>query len=301
VEAQYSAELIVGSLSSKQLGQIDEIGTALFKGQPIRVGHRGLVFPKPQFVTQVVEEYQDGQSKGSRRPAAGSRQGRQGPSRPRYPDSADLLRWAVGNEDQFVELKRNYPEARITVRADGHWLAVRAHPLGPCGPQVLFLSAVPADGRAPASWGFWANLPEPIWIGPRHTNFGNGLGSICAFPLESQHLECEFPLIRYFDLLAEWSARHLYLATRRIWPGPQEGRWLRYRLTETLPGECCPFPSCFSGRAYEDCCKPKDLVARAMGQSEADPSAGIERRPPPAVTSLARRRGANPPSFALIY
>jgi hypothetical protein len=172
--------------------------------------------------------------------------------------------------------------------------------LGSRGPQALFLTAVPTDGRVPASWGFWATSPEPIWIGPRHTNFGNGLGSICAFPLETQHLDCRYPLLRYFDLLAEWSARHLYLAVRKIWPGPQEGRWLSYRLSETLPGECCPFPSCFAGRAYEDCCKPKDLLAQAMGGDGFD-SPEIERRPPPAITSLARRRAANPPSFALIY
>ena len=290
-----SAEHTVGQLSSEQLAAIDAIGAALFAGQPMRIGFNGLVSPKSSFVKQAEKEYQDGQSKGSRRPATRSRTRRQGPPRPRHPNAADLIRWALEDEVQVEELQTQYPEARVTARADGHWLAVRAYPLGSRGPRVLFLAAVPSKPVPCATWAFWDHLGEPAWLGPRHTNFGNGTGSVCAFPPESDHLVCDFPLLRYFDLLSEWAARHLYLAVHRKWPGPQEGRWRDYRLAETQPGECCPFPTCNSMRPYEDCCRPKDLLARAMGVAEAETYSPIKRIPPETIISLARRRGANPP------
>ena len=291
---QFLAGHIVGSLTPEQLDRIDAIGAALFKGQPIRVGQRGLVFPRPQFVTQVEKDYQDGKSEGSRRPTAGPRQGRQGPPRPGHSDPADLVRWAVQCREQFEQLRHTYPSAKLWPDRAGTWLAVRTFPIGEGGPQALLLIAVPFGGPRVFAWAYWYEQGHAKWIGPRHTNFNEG--SICAFPLLSDHLDCEWPLTRYLDLLSEWCARHLYLALRQKWPGPQEGLWVSYRLSETLPGECCP--RCGRLQMYETCCKPLDEADALVGrEGPHGPAPQGGRTPPPQIREFAKRGGRNPPKM----
>lgn len=262
----------------------------------MRVGFKGLVSVKPSTPSDEKGE-EDGQQRGqgSPGPAAEPRSGRQGSPRPLYSDSSDVLRWAVGDQQQLRFLSEAYPSAKTRSDSHGTWLVVRVFPLGPRGPQVLLLIMVPLIDRVEA-WGYWCTRGGPVWIGPRHTNFPNG--SICAFPLEANHLDCEWPLARYLDLLSEWCARHLYYALHNRWPGPQEGRWTWYRLRETRPGECCP--RCGSLEPYEDCCKSRDEEEMAQRLDVLDALQFSARVPPPSVDQCAKRAGRNPPRILTI-
>ena len=111
--------------------------------------------------------------------------------------------------------KANVPSAKLWPDRVGTWLVVRAFPIREVGPQALLLIAVPLGGPRVFAWAYWYGQGQATWIGPRHTNFNEG--SICAFPLQSNHLDCEWPLTRYLDLLSEWCARHLYLAVHEKW------------------------------------------------------------------------------------
>jgi hypothetical protein len=304
VQSPFLAGHMVGSLCPEELAALDAIGAALFAGRPMRVGYKGLVHPKPTFVTQAEKDSQNGQSEGSRRSEPGSRQRRQGSRRqgsswprPRHSDSSELLRWAVGDCEQVDALRRKYPSAKITSDPVGTWLAVRTAPIGATGPQALLLIAVPSSSARVEAWAFWTKKSETIWIGPRHTNLPNG--SICAFPLKSDCLDCEWPLRLYVDLLSEWCARHLYLAIYEKWPGPQEGLWVGYRLRETRPGECCP--RCANLNLYEACCKSQDQRKLLDTCHPPEPEPDFSGRTPPnRVLELARRAGRNPPRMLSI-
>lgn len=144
----------------------------------MRVGFKGLVTPRPSFVTQAEKEYEDGKSEGPRRSATGSRQGRQGPPRSGHSDPSDLLRWAVQVERQFEVLRDAYPSAKLWSDRAGTWLAVRTFPIGEGGPQVLIIVAIPIGTDRVKGWGYWYKPGRATWIGPRHTNFPDG--SNCA-------------------------------------------------------------------------------------------------------------------------
>jgi hypothetical protein len=202
------------------------------------------------------------------------------------------LQWAVGECDQIEAVRDKYPSAKISSDPVGTWLAVRTCPIGADGPQALLLIAIPQAPRKAEAWAFWINPRGTSWIGPRHTNFPNG--SICAFPLNSDHLDCACPLRRYIDLLSEWCARHLYLAVHTKWPGPQEGLWVAYRLGETQPGECCP--RCGMLVLYEDCCKSLDERELVDPRNPPAPPPDLSaRRPPVKIQQFASRAGRNPP------
>lgn len=280
-------------LSPEQLARLDALGAALFQGQQICVGHQGLVSAKNLNVTQEEKVEKNGQQEGTPRSAAGPREGRQGSPPAGYSDPADFLRRAISDRHQIASLKRSYPSARLHDDPLGHWLAVRVFPLGKPGPEVLLLCMLPKAQSTVRSWAYWYGRGAPHWLGPRHTNYPDG--SACVFPPDSNHLECHEPFLRYIDLLSEWCARHLYLAHHQKWPGPQEGRWVDYRLRETKAGECCS--KCGGLKEYEHCCKPLDEADAIAGVIEAEcPSAAAHRKPPRAIDELARRAGRNPPT-----
>jgi len=289
---------IVSALSPKQLVAIDRIGSALFADRPMRVGFKGLVSIKPSTTNDDKgEENGQRQGQGSRRPAAEPRPGRQRSPRPRHSDSSDVLRWAVEDQRQLRFLREAYPSAKTRSDNRGTWLVVRTFPLGVGGPQAILLIMVPRTRISRVeSWGYWWAGEEPMWIGPRHTNFPNG--SICAFPIESNPLDCDWPLTRYVDLLSEWCARHLYYAVHDKWPGPQEGRWTWYRLLETRSGECCP--RCGSLEPYENCCKSRDEKEMAQRPVVPDPLQFPARLPPSPVEEFAKRAGRNPPRIMTV-
>jgi hypothetical protein len=207
------------------------------------------------------------------------------------------LRWAIGDAGQVDALKRKYPSTKISSDPIGTWLAVRTAPVGAMGPQALLLIAIPSSPRKVETWAFWIRSGEALWIGPRHTNLPNG--SVCAFPVRSDYLDCEAPLRLYVDLLSEWCARHLYLGVHDKWPGPQEGLWVAYRLLETKPGECCP--RCSSLNLYETCCKSRDQneLLDTLHPPEPVPDFS-QRKPPNRISELARRAGRNPPRMASV-
>jgi hypothetical protein len=290
---------IIDTLSSDQLACVDAIGAALFGGVPLRVGFKGLVSPRPQMERQK-KGTEDGQSEGPQRSATGSWSGRQGsPPRPGYSDSSDVVRWAVRADEQFEALRREYPGTKKSSDPNGTWLVVRSFPIGESGPEAVFLIAIPSEVHRVEAWAFWLSGSGTVWIGPRHTNLPHG--SACAFPPEdSYHLDCEWPLRRYIDLLSEWSARHLYYAVHDRWPGPQEGRWALYRLQETRLRECCP--RCGNLSYYEDCCSKLDemMLADRSAVAENPPDFSL-RKLPSRIYELAKRAGRNPPRIKTFF
>lgn len=285
-------------LSPDQLVRVDSIGAALFCGGQMRVGFKGVVSAKPPTVERQAG-VEHGQPEGPQRSPAGARSGRQGPSsRPGHSDPSDLVRWAVQVGEQFEALRQEYPSAKKFSDPYGTWLAVRSFPIGEDGPQTLLLIAIPQESFKVEAWAFWLMQTEVVWIGPRHTNIPSG--SACAFPPDSDYLDCEWPLRRYVDLLTEWCARHLYHAVHVRWPGPQEGRWALYRLRETQPQECCP--RCGGLTYYEECCKARDEAMLEDGSAEAEdlPDLG-SRMPPSQIYEWARRVGRNPPRMSHLF
>lgn len=286
----------VDSLTSEQLSRVDAIGNALFEGHPFRTGPEGLVVAGPFQDTSGRKDCEDDGPEWALGPEAGPRQGRQGTSSPpAYANASELIRWSLKQSALRRELTLYYPSAKFASDPVGQWLVVRAWPIGRPGPQAFFLAAVPTAGTVTA-WGFWQTDDGVLWIGPRHTN---GDGSICAFPSDGDALVCPNPILRYVDLLSQWSARHLYCALRDRWPGKQEGRSPVYRYTQTRPGECCP--RCATLDLYENCCRSADAVqvrqAKDRGTYGPEVRGLLARCAPAKIEASARRNGRQLPSI----
>jgi hypothetical protein len=282
------------SLTDSQLAHVAEVGAALFQGLPLQVSDGGLVTIRPR---EKEKELENDQRKEARSPT-GSRERRQGARRATDPNAAELRRRDFLT--RVTELRAHYSGVRVwNGDLNGTWLEVHSTPLGEGGPQARFLIAIPKNPNFQIrTWGFWFVDNAMVWIGPRHTNFPDG--SICAFPVAEGYGDT---LVSYVDLLAEWGFRNVYLATRGIWPGPQEGRWRYYRLNTTLPGECCPF--CRSLTPYEKCCRPKDEAeAQITDKAEFLAEAGCDlgdRRPHDRLTDFVCSRRIGPPRLARVH
>lgn len=189
-----------------------------------------------------------------------------------------------------------YPSSQIWKRDEGIWLLVPSTVLEGLDRNALFLVVVPYDFRYfVQAWGFWihAGSSDPIWIGPRHTNYPDG--SICAFHVLDGTWQNGEPLTSLFDLYSLWAARHLHLELFGRWPGSQHVIWPHERMIETQPGELCACGS--RDKLYSDCCEPGDArrnrVAEAMRYSAA--TNGGRRSVPPRILNFIRERGEPPP------
>jgi hypothetical protein len=134
----------------------------------------------------------------------------------------------------------------------------------------------PTDRSLPVkSWAWWG---DGRWIGPRHTNYGDG--SVCAFEIPDGTWNRNHPLVKYLDLVAVWIVRHAFLRAFGRWPGQQVLHTAHERLTDHRPGELCG--GCSSGKPYEACHKRSD-VRLSVKQLEAEYRArfGIALQLPP--------------------
>jgi hypothetical protein len=282
------------NLTESQLAHVDEVGAGLFQGLPLQASNGGLVTIRPSSNEEELENDQRQEA----RPTAGSRQGRQGSRRASDPDPAELRQRNF--RARVTELRAHYSAVKVwDGDLNGTWLEAFSTPLGEEGPQARFLIAVPKNPNFHIrTWGFWMVNDGVAWIGPRHTNFPDG--SICAFPPTEGYGNT---IVSYVDLLSEWALRNIYLLTHGIWPGPQEGRWRYYRLSTTLPGECCP--RCRSLTPYETCCRPKDVAeARPTDRAEFLAEAGCDlddRRPHERVIAFVNGARAGPPRMAWVH
>ena len=261
------------SLSPQQLAHVREVGLALFQGRGLQAEHGGLINvldPKP---LQDTKGNIDGTGQEFQRSEAGTRQRRQGspggsrqPWRPSDPHGTVLHR-AFLSAEAPAALRQHYTGVKRwkELGGKGVWLAVSVFPVGMEGPQADFIIAVPRNPTFRiVAWGFWRMKDGPIWMGPKHTNYPDG--SSCAFPVNSGVWTEDHGITAYVDRLAEWSMRHLYLDAEGLWPGPQEGDHIYYRLRHTHPRECCT--RCWQLEPYQSCCQALDQKESAAGDRE---------------------------------
>lgn len=247
------------------------IGEQLDAGQQPRVYSGGMIKPSspaPEF-QPLGKEQTDDQSRRKGRSAARSRQGaarREGASRGSRSSRAEPRLGSDGLRAAYEGQVDGVAEAYQTLQAfpddDGMWLLVESSIISGMKRKATFLVALPyRAGTLAMAWGFWNEDGKFSWIGPRHTNFGNG--SICAFSPEDHVWSEGGDLITLLDLYSCWALRHLHLEIFGRWPGKQYSlgtdprmRAL-YRLTDCKDNELC---GCGSEiRRYAECCKPSDL------------------------------------------
>ena len=251
-----------------------DIGIQLDAGIFPRVKNGGFVMPgdPSRPLPNQGEEKRDGKREkreGPRQPlepgarrrhpgqwpeAGGPRQA----GRPRPAGQAAPVVSALGQYEQEVgALQAIYPGVRSWKMPSGLWLAVEAGLLPKLRERVLFLIGVPASLGMVRSWAFWVDpIALPAWIGPRHTNFGDG--SVCAFEPADGTWSFGDPLTELVDLYTVWALRHLHLRHTGRWPGPQAVHRSFERLVEIRADERC---GCASPRGrYGECCRERDLA-----------------------------------------
>lgn len=247
------------------------IGEQLDAGQQLRAHNDGVIKPSTPAVARqpLGEEKADGRSWRTGRPAARSRQGaarREGASRrPRSSRAearfgSDDLRTAY--QGQVAHVTEAYSTLQAFPDDDGMWLLTDSSVISGLKRKATFLVALPyRAGTLAMAWGFWKEGGRFHWIGPRHTNFGNG--SICAFSPEDRAWSEGGDVTTLLDLYSCWALRHLHLEVFGRWPGKQYSLgWdpaiqALYRLTDCKDHELCGCGS--ETRRYAECCKPSDL------------------------------------------
>lgn len=148
--------------------------------------------------------------------------------------------------------------------------------------HAVFLVGVSSAERVVRGWAFWADpMSLPVWIGPRHTNFGDG--SICAFEPADGTWAFGDGLVDILDIYTVWALRHLHLRHTARWPGPQSVHRPYERLLEIRPEERCGCPA--PQGTYGECCRPRDLARNRIADAVdfAIFSRWEIRRPPPEV------------------
>ncbi len=190
--------------------------------------------------------------------------------------------------DQLVDVEFAYPRLRVWRRPGGIWILIHAGLIYGSAATARFLVAVPFTGKMPKAWGFWG---DGSWIGPKHTNFGDG--SICCLHLPDNTWGIEDQLVLLLDLYTLWAVRHLYLRDFGRWPGRQVATLQHERLTEILDDELC---GCGSSVRYIDCCKSKDVQRYSLSAAIEFAVKGGERAVPRFIWNFLNGI-EGPPSF----
>lgn len=228
-------------------------------GGVLQPGTRSVVPSLPGESTNRDTETKPSTASGTPRHTC-SRQSARSPGAPCYPASvpcANTLSQFADLEGNIATLMRSYPGTQSLPLGHGVWLQVPCAVMPGLGFEALFVIFIQPTLRQVVAWGFWkAGTIGLRWIGPRHTNYGDG--SICAFDLRDDTWRFGDPLTRLMDIYTVWAFRHLHLETTGRWPGPQASVRAIERLTEMRSDELCgcDVPK---GR-YEHCCHPKDLA-----------------------------------------
>jgi hypothetical protein len=146
-----------------------------------------------------------------------------------------------------------YPQLIVRPAPATLWLEMHLFPLIGYARGAFLLVGYPLDALLPVqSWAWWT---DGLWIGPRHTNYGNG--SVCAYEPTDGTWARGRPLVSLLDLIATWVVRHIHLLEFGRWPGGQALHTAHERLTEIRPGERC---GCDAVRGYEMCHRDADLA-----------------------------------------
>lgn len=302
-------------LSGDARSELRRLGEGLDARQPVRVKDGGIVILDPDSGSTAVQEKQDEQWQGAGRPAARSRQGsasRQGPtggSRPSRPKPRVV--GLTGNyAAQLEDVQRAYPDASVLPDENGIWLLARSRLLSGLAGEAIFLVALPGiPDVEPRGWAFWDQAGQLDWIGPRHTNMGDG--SICAYHPEFDKAWAPGGDLRtLLDLYSVWALRHLHLAVFGRWAGrqyampDQAGRCdPYYRLVQFEPDELC---SCGLDMKYGNCCRPRDLqlpllaIRRAFEIRNCGQNI-LDREPPQGIIDAVTKAPIAPPAIVSIH
>lgn len=287
---------------------LQQVGSALDEHRPLRVHTHGLIALDQELPAAAPAKENGDEGQGKRRSAARSRERatrRKGPPRGSRPTSAasrisgNALRAAY--EGQVTCLAEAYPTFETVPDDDGMWLLARSSIISGLAREATFLVALPyRSGPGPRAWGFWTAAGRHRWIGPRHTNFGDG--SICAFSPDDRAWSEGEDLRTLLDLYSVWTLRHLHHEVFGRWPGKQYSLGADpklqayYRRIECRDDELCGCGS--ETRRYAQCCKPLDLkwdfIRLASFFLRQVPGGFQTRRPPPAVVGFAESRSALP-------
>jgi hypothetical protein len=202
------------------------------------------------------------------------REGREGPqetpqarrSRPSNSSAQELRSAELGGKistyhaTDLAGALAEYSQFRLRLAPPGAWLTGTIRPVPAQEDNAVVILVYPFEPFYPIHcWAWW---DTGIWVGPRHTNYGDG--SVCAFePADTTGVwRGGDPLLQLLDYIACWIARHIFLKRRGRWPGPQSLHTAFERLTEHAPNELC---GCGSPYLYEVCHRPSDT---AMAETE---------------------------------
>lgn len=204
-------------------------------------------------------------------------------------------------QSQVDEVLQAYPGSLVwDNQAEGMWFLIESAVLPGLDKKAAFLSAVPyIIGQPVKSWAFWLTPLSVEWIGPRHTNFGDG--SICAFEPSDGSWTQGGSLVELFDIYTVWAFRHEHLRVLGKWPGHQFVPFPFERITEMSDDEYCGCDN--TGAKYKDCCKPKDLklnLSREFVQFWTNVCGQRLRKPPESIVRFVRERKSLPDMKAFL-
>jgi len=190
-----------------------------------------------------------------------------------------------------------YPNTQVWQQKEETWLLTESSLLPDHWQKAIFLTVIPFVWPYTArSWGFWEGglLRDPVWIGPRHTNFPDG--SVCAFEPTDKTWLVGQSIVTLLDMYTLWALRHLHLQVFGRWPGRQAVFHPCERLLELKENELCGCGE--SNKVYGECCQENDL-ARDRVTDAIDfflSTNGAYRKAPSAVVRFLREQ-KDPPRF----
>lgn len=249
--------------------------------------------PKTNWASKEPANEQQGQRRPETRTWSRASGGQRPPSQTAPTVGTDLKEQY---EKELTAVLQAYPSTRVWHEKDGLWLLTESALLPGLQQKAVFLAGIPyARTRIARAWGFWSRIPmhNTVWIGPRHTNFGDG--SICAFePLDGTWAPGD-SILELLDLYSLWALRQLHLQVIGRWPGRQVAHSYFERFLELRSDEFC---GCGSNKLYADCCQVADL-ARDLVADAVDfyRQGGNSRTPPDGVVEVIRSH-KNPPRIS---
>lgn len=302
-----------GSLPEGTRTAVRSLGVALDEDLPLEVNDHGLVALDEYLINQMKDDCngrQPGRPPTDQGERSASRQGSaRGPrdSRAAARVGSDLLRGAY--EGQVDRLAQSYPKLRTLSDDRGMWLQASSAIVAGLDREATFLIGLPyTSGWVPKAWAFWVSPSEKLWIGPRHTNFGDG--TVCAFSPADRAWSEGGDLMVLMALYSVWALRHLHLEIFGRWPGKQyaltgadPSLQAYYRRAECIADELC---GCGSGtRRYADCCQRSDLqwdfLKLASHFVRQIPGGLDSRKPPVAITEFIQGKRPTPPPLSAVY
>lgn len=248
------------------LALLRRIGEDLDQDESLIVSRGGTVWPGAELPLTSELGVKEGSHRGSpiAEPAwAGRSPARQGQGSPRDTAAgsparaaASILRqlgvreWVV---QDVVGAGAAYPQLMVRPAPATLWLELRFFPISEYRRGAFLLMGYPLDVLLPVqAWAWWT---DGLWIGPRHTNYGNG--SVCAYePIDGTWSRGR-QLVSLLDFIATWVVRHIHLLELGRWPGGQALHTAHERLTEIRPDERC---GCHLPLLYDVCHRAADTA-----------------------------------------